>query len=50
MLGCLLAGLGWIATYYVSQGSLPISVLGAWNLAVGFAFIIAGVTLSTRWR
>jgi hypothetical protein len=50
MLGCLLAGLGWIATYYVSQGSLPVSALGAWNLAVGFAFIIAGVTLSTRWR
>jgi hypothetical protein len=26
------------------------SALGAWNLVVGFAFIIAGVTLSTRWR
>jgi Cell division protein CrgA len=50
MLGCLLAGLAWIATYYVSQGSLPVSALGAWNLAVGFVFIIAGVTLSTRWR
>jgi len=26
------------------------TTLGSWNLVVGFAFIIAGVTLSTRWR
>ncbi len=48
---CLIIGLAWIVTYYLSQGSIPgISALGAWNLVVGFAFIIAGVTLSTRWR
>jgi hypothetical protein len=37
MLACLLVGLAWIA-------------LGAWNLAVGFVLIIAGVVLSTKWR
>jgi len=48
---CLILGLTWIVTYYISNGSFPgMSALGAWNLVVGFAFIIVGVTLSTRWR
>jgi hypothetical protein len=51
IVACLVIGLTWIVVYYVSQGSVAgISALGAWNLVVGFAFIIAGVTLSTRWR
>ncbi|HEY1639308.1 MAG TPA: cell division protein CrgA, partial [Streptosporangiaceae bacterium] len=32
MLGCLLLGLAWIATFYVSNGALPISAMGSWNL------------------
>jgi hypothetical protein len=48
---CLVIGLAWIATYYTTQGSVPgMSTLGSWNLVVGFVFIVAGVTLSTRWR
>jgi hypothetical protein len=44
-------GLAWIAVYYITQGSIPgMSTLGSWNLVVGFAFIIGGVALSTRWR
>ena len=50
MVACLLIGLAWIALYYVTGSSLPIHALGAWNLAVGFVFIIGGVALSTRWR
>jgi uncharacterized membrane protein len=50
MLACLLLGLAWIALYYITGGTLPISALGAWNLAVGFVLIIAGVVLSTKWR
>jgi hypothetical protein len=50
MLGCLLVGLAWIALYYITGGSLPVSALAAWNLAIGFALIIAGVALSTKWR
>ena len=48
---CLVVGLTWIVVYYLSQGSIPgLSALGAWNLVIGFGFIIAGVTLATRWR
>jgi hypothetical protein len=50
MLGCLLFGLAWIATFYVSNGALPVSPIGSWNLVVGFGFLVSGVVLSTRWR
>ena len=50
MLGCLIVGLAWIATFYISDESLPVKALGSWNLVVGFAFIIAGVITSTRWH
>jgi hypothetical protein len=51
MLSCLIFGLIWIALYYVTSGSTPLqSAIGAWNLVVGFAFIILGVGLSTKWR
>ncbi len=48
---CLVLGLAWIALYYITQGSFPgMSALGAWNLVLGFAFIIVGVGLATQWR
>jgi hypothetical protein len=50
MLGCLLVGLGWIATFYISGQTLPITALSQWNLVVGFALIVAGVMLATRWQ
>lgn len=51
MLASLLAGLVWISLYYVTGGSNPLqSWAGAWNLVIGFAFIIVGVALATRWR
>lgn len=50
MLGSLLLGLAWIATFYVSNSSLPISAIGSWNLVVGFGFLVGGVVLSTRWH
>jgi hypothetical protein len=50
MLACLLIGLAWIALYYITGGTLPVEALQAWNLLIGFALIIAGVALSTRWR
>jgi Cell division protein CrgA len=51
MLGCLLLGLIWISLFYVTSGSNPLqSALGSWNLVVGFVFIIAGVSLATKWR
>jgi hypothetical protein len=50
MLGCLIIGLAWIATFYVSGQKLPISAISQWNLVVGFALIVSGVMLATRWR
>jgi hypothetical protein len=50
MLGCLLVGLGWIATFYISGQNLPISALHQWNLVVGFALIVVGVMFATRWH
>lgn len=50
MLACLIIGLAWIAVYYVSNATFPIAALQAWNLAIGFVFIIAGVVLATKWH
>ncbi len=50
MLACLLVGLAWIATFYISGQSLPIKALAQWNLVVGFGLIVSGVMLATRWR
>jgi hypothetical protein len=50
MLACLVVGLAWIATFYVSGQTLPISAINQWNLVVGFALIVAGVMLATRWH
>lgn len=47
----LVVGLAWIVVFYTTQNGVPgISSLGSWNLVVGFAFIIAGLALATRWR
>ncbi|MDQ2874046.1 MAG: cell division protein CrgA [Actinomycetota bacterium] len=50
MVSCLLIGLAWIATFYVSGGSLPIGAISSWNLVVGFGFLVSGVVLSTKWH
>ena len=51
MVACLVVGLAWIGVYYVTNDRVPgLSVLGPWNMAVGFALIIAGIALSTKWR
>jgi hypothetical protein len=54
MVGSWLVGLAWIATYYILASTNtqlpPFDSLSNWNLGIGFALIIAGVVLSTRWR
>jgi hypothetical protein len=50
MLGALIIGLVWIVIFYVSSSKLPVSALGAWNLVIGFAFLVVGVVLATRWH
>ncbi|MBD8079997.1 cell division protein CrgA [Cellulosimicrobium arenosum] len=51
MLTLMLLGLAWIVLFYLSGSrQLPIPALEYWNLAVGFALIIAGFVLTTRWK
>jgi hypothetical protein len=54
MITCWLAGLAWIATFYViasTETKVPVmTALGNWNLGIGFAAIIFGLALATRWR
>jgi hypothetical protein len=52
MLGLMVLGVLWIVTYYVTAGNarLPIPAIGNFNLAIGFALIIAGFIMATRWR
>lgn len=51
MLGLMLLGLAWMVVYYIAQEKIPlINMLGAWNFAVGFTLMIAGLLMTTRWR
>lgn len=50
MVGLFLLGLLWIVTFYVTQGAYPIPKVGSWNLAVGFALLMGGFVMTTRWR
>ena len=51
MIGLMLIGLLWIVVYYVAGDRIPIMVsLGAWNFAIGFGAMVAGLVMSMRWR
>jgi hypothetical protein len=50
MFGFMLIGLVWIIIFYISQGSLPIPSLEAWNILVGFGIAFIGFLMTTRWR
>jgi len=50
MVGLLLVGLAWIVTYYLSQAAYPIPGIEHWNLAIGFAILLSGFVMTTRWR
>lgn len=50
MVGAFLIGLVWIIVFYVSSQSYPVGAIGAWNLVIGFVFIVGGLSLATRWR
>ena len=49
--GLMLIGLAWLLVFQLASTSLPwMSDLGAWNYAIAFAFMIAGLLLTMRWR
>ena len=51
MLGLMVIGLIWVVTYYISGANqYPVPPLERWNLGVGFALMMAGFLMTTRWR
>jgi hypothetical protein len=50
MLGLMLAGLIWVVVTYIAESQLPIPGIGSWNLAIGFALILAGFGMTMRWQ
>ena len=51
MVALLLIGLTWVVLYYVAASSIGfVSTLGAWNIAIGFGFMFAGLMVATRWK
>ena len=50
MLGLMIIGLLWVVVFYLSNGQWPVSAWHNWNLLIGFAFIVAGFIMTTRWR
>ena len=51
MVGLMLLGLLWIVVYYVAGDRIPFMMsLSAWNFAIGFGAMVAGLIMSMRWR
>jgi hypothetical protein len=52
MLTLFIVGVLWVVTFYLTSSGLrlPIPALGQWNIAAGFALILAGFGLATRWK
>lgn len=50
MCGLMIFGLFWLVACYLTQTEYPIPGIGNWNLIVGFATLMAGFLMTTRWR
>ena len=51
MVALMVIGLLWIVVYYVAGDRIPLLVsLSAWNCAIGFGAMVAGLVMSMRWR
>lgn len=46
----LVIGLAWVVITYITDSRWPIPAFGAWNLAVGFGFILVGFGMTMRWK
>jgi hypothetical protein len=44
-------GLAYIVVYYMAADQISfMNSLGAWNFAIGFGFLVAGLGMAVRWR
>lgn len=52
MVTLFIVGILWVVTFYLTSSGLrlPIPAIGQWNIAVGFAILLVGFGLSTRWK
>jgi cell division protein CrgA len=51
MVGLMVLGLLWIVFFYVAGEQIPfMASLNAWNFAIGFGLMVAGLVMSMRWR
>lgn len=49
--GLMLIGLAWLLVFQLASTELSwMADLGPWNYAIAFAFMIAGLLLTMRWR
>jgi phosphatidylglycerophosphate synthase len=46
----IIAGIGWLVVYYLSETIYPVQAWGYWNLAVGFGAMVAALALLSKWR
>jgi hypothetical protein len=46
----IVVGIGWLVTFYLSQGAYPVASWAYWNLAIGFGAMVAALGLLARWR
>ena len=47
----LIIGLAYLVTYYLASDKISfMNNLGAWNFAVGFGILVAGLIMAVRWR
>lgn len=50
MLALMVGGLIWVVVAYLLRMDGPIPGIGNWNLVVGFALLISGFMLTTKWK
>ena len=47
----LVIGLAYLVAYYLASDRISfMQSLGAWNFAVGFGILVAGLIMAVRWR
>jgi hypothetical protein len=46
----IVAGIGWLVVFYLSQGLYPVNSWRYWNLAIGFGAMVGALGLLSKWR
>lgn len=46
----IVAGIGWLVVFYLSEGLYPVNSWAYWNLGIGFGAMVAALGLLSKWR